>query len=66
MPAPAVVEDCEPVIVPAWDAALDPLCDPDHDLKTYEGWALVEGKGKRPMVPPDDPRHPRFTQRPPP
>jgi hypothetical protein len=42
----------------------DPLCDPDHDLKTYEGWALVEGTGTRPMVPPDDPRHPR--NRPPP
>jgi hypothetical protein len=41
-----------------------PLCDPDHDLQTYYGWALVEGAGKRPMVPPDDPRHPR--NRPPP
>jgi hypothetical protein len=38
---------------------LDRLCDHDHDLKTRHGWALVEGKGKRPMVPPDDPRHPR-------
>src|SRR3954470_1106466 len=39
----------------------EPLCDPDpdHDLKTYKGWALVEGKGKRLMVPPDDPRHRR-------
>jgi hypothetical protein len=35
------------------------LCDHDHDLKTYYGWALVEGTGKRPMVPPDDPRHPK-------
>ena len=33
-----------------------------HDLKTYKGWALVEGSGKRPMVPPDDPRHPRYKQ----
>ena len=33
-------------------------CDKHHDLKTYHGWALVEGTGKRPMVPPDDPRHP--------
>ena len=33
-------------------------CDLHHDLKTYHGWALVEGTGKRPMVPPDDPRHP--------
>jgi hypothetical protein len=42
----------------------EPLCDPDHDLQTYEGWSLVEGTGKRPMVPPDDPRHPK--NRPPP
>ena len=35
------------------------LCEHDHDLKTYYGWALVEGTGKRPMVPPDDPRHPK-------
>jgi hypothetical protein len=38
---------------------LDRLCGHDHDLKTNHGWALVEGTGKRPMVPPDDPRHPR-------
>jgi hypothetical protein len=37
---------------------LDLPCDDHHDLKTYHGWALVEGVGKRPMVPPDDPRHP--------
>jgi len=37
----------------------DPLCDHHHDLKTHFGWALVEGTGKRPMVPPDDPRHPK-------
>ena len=43
---------------------LDPACKPDHDLKTYHGWAFVEGTGKRPMVPPDDPRHPK--NRPPP
>jgi hypothetical protein len=36
----------------------DPLCTHEHDLKTRLGWALVEGKGKRPFVPPDDPRHP--------
>jgi len=35
------------------------LCEHDHDLKTYFGWALVEGTGKREMVPPDDPRHPK-------
>jgi phage terminase large subunit GpA-like protein len=43
---------------------LDPLCEHHHDLKTYDGWALVEGEGTRPMVAPDDPRHPR--NRPPP
>jgi hypothetical protein len=37
----------------------DGLCSHCHDLKTYYGWALVEGTGKRPMVPPDDPRHPK-------
>jgi Domain of unknown function (DUF222) len=37
---------------------LDRLCDPCHKLKTRDGWALVEGKGRRPLVPPDDPRHP--------
>jgi hypothetical protein len=48
---------------------LDPLCNPDHDLKTHHGWALVAGIGKRPMVPPDHPDHPRnvaLRQRPPP
>jgi len=38
---------------------LDPLCAADHDLKTRHGWALVEGAGKRPMVPPGHPDHPR-------
>ncbi|MEY2570137.1 MAG: hypothetical protein QOE63_487 [Acidimicrobiaceae bacterium] len=38
---------------------IDPLCDHDHDLKSLHGWALVDGKGKRPMVPPDHPDHPR-------
>jgi hypothetical protein len=37
---------------------MDRLCAHDHDLKTRFGWALVPGRGKRPMVPPDDPRHP--------
>jgi hypothetical protein len=50
---------------------LDGLCGHDHDKKTLEGWGLVEGVGKRPMVPPDDPRHPnnakgRAQERPPP
>jgi hypothetical protein len=37
---------------------LDRLCGHHHWLKTHEGWAMVAGRGKRPMVPPDDPRHP--------
>ena len=45
---------------------LDRLCGHDHYLKTHDDWALVEGHGKRPFVPPDDPRHPRHHQRPPP
>jgi hypothetical protein len=40
-------------------ANLDPLCpNPCHRLKTHQGWALVEGTGRRPLVAPDDPRHP--------
>jgi hypothetical protein len=39
---------------------LDPVCDPDHDLKTNDGWDFVRGKGRRPMVPPGDPRHPKY------
>jgi hypothetical protein len=38
---------------------LDLLCAHHHDLKTREGWELVEGSGKRPFVPPNDERHPR-------
>ncbi len=37
---------------------LDRLCRRHHALKTYQGWALVEGRGKRDFVPPGDPRHP--------
>lgn len=37
---------------------LDRLCPHHHRLKTHHGWALVPGTGKRPFVPPDDPRHP--------
>jgi hypothetical protein len=37
---------------------LDRLCTHHHDLKTTERWALVEGRGKRAFVPPEDPRHP--------
>ena len=33
-------------------------CKHHHSKKTREGWAFVPGVGKRPMVPPDDPRHP--------
>jgi len=43
---------------------IDPYCDHDHHLKTHHGWALVDGKGKRPMVPPDHPDHPRNRGRP--
>ncbi|MBO0694254.1 MAG: DUF222 domain-containing protein [Acidimicrobiaceae bacterium] len=38
---------------------LDRLCIHHHRKKTNEGWALIEGRGKRPFVPPEDPRHPR-------
>jgi hypothetical protein len=38
---------------------LDRLCSHHHDLKTRDGWALEEGRGKRAFVSPDDPRHPR-------
>lgn len=41
-------------------ANLDNYCDHHHDLKTFEGWKLVPGTGRRPMVPPDDPRHPDY------
>jgi Domain of unknown function (DUF222) len=38
---------------------LDRLCpNPCHRRKTHDGWALVAGTGRRPLVPPDDPRHP--------
>jgi hypothetical protein len=39
-------------------ANLDPLCAHHHRLKTHHGWALVAGNGRRPLVPPGDPRHP--------
>jgi len=42
-----------------WLEWLERLCECHHDKKTHQGWALVAGTGKRPMVPPDDPRHPR-------
>jgi hypothetical protein len=37
---------------------LDRLCPRCHRRKTHDGWALVPGQGRRPLVPPDDPRHP--------
>ena len=42
---------------------LDWMCVREHRLKTHHGWALVPGKGKRRMVPPDDPDHPANTRR---
>ena len=38
---------------------LDRLCGLHHGLKTHQGWRLVDGRGKRAFVAPDDPRHPR-------
>jgi hypothetical protein len=43
---------------------LDGLCEFHHDLKTRLSYALIDGRGKRAFVAPDDPRHPRF-RRPP-
>jgi len=45
-------------------ANLDLFCGSCHDRKTYENWQLVPGTGRRPMVPPDDPRHPDHTTKP--
>jgi hypothetical protein len=36
----------------------DPLCHHHHAHKTRHQWALVDGTGKRAMVPPTDARHP--------
>ncbi len=44
---------------------LDRFCPHHHDLKTNDGWGLVEGRGKRAFVSPDDPRHPRNAHGPP-
>jgi hypothetical protein len=38
---------------------LDLLCAHHHRLKTTKGWGLVEGRGKRAFVAPDDVRHPQ-------
>ncbi len=37
---------------------IEPLCAWDHHLKTNHGWALTNGTGTRPLVPPDHPDHP--------
>jgi hypothetical protein len=42
---------------------IDPLCPHDHDLKTYQGWSLIDGRGRRDFVAPTDPRHPKHTRR---
>jgi hypothetical protein len=42
---------------------LDRLCPHCHALKTRQNWSLVEGRGKRPLVAPDDPRHPGHARR---
>jgi hypothetical protein len=39
---------------------LDLLCAHHHRLKTTKGWGLVEGRGKRAFVPPEDARHPPY------
>lgn len=43
---------------------LDYLCWHHHQLKSRQGWALVDGHGKRDFVPPGDPRHPRHRRQP--
>ena len=37
----------------------DRPCHFHHLKKTLDGWAFVDGIGKRSFVPPDDPRHPK-------
>jgi hypothetical protein len=46
-----------------WLGNIDDHGEHHHMLKTRFGWALVEGTGKRDMVPPSDPRHPNNTRR---
>ena len=50
-------EDFARTKITAFDL-LDRLCGPHHRKKTHDGWALVEGRGKRAFVPPGDPGHP--------
>jgi len=72
------VEGCHESVFLEWDhtqdwaktrrtllAELSGKCPHHHDLKTNAGWDLVDGAGKRPIVPPDDPRHPRRANAPP-
>ncbi|MEY2478980.1 MAG: hypothetical protein QOG87_4295 [Actinomycetota bacterium] len=40
---------------------LDLLCPFHHGLKTTKGYGLVEGRGKRAFVAPDDVRHPQHS-----
>jgi hypothetical protein len=56
-------EDYVKTEITAFDL-LDRLCRHHHRLKSHRGWALVEGRGKRTFVPPDDPRHPHFRKGP--
>ena len=44
-------------------ANIEPLCPSDHHLKTHHHWALTNGTGKRPMVPPHHPNHPNNATR---
>ena len=57
-------EDFSRTRITAFDL-LDRLCHHHHDQKTHHGWALVEGRGKRAFVAPEDPRHPRVGPSPP-
>ena len=40
---------------------LDLLCAFHHRLKTVDNWMLIDGRGKRPFVPPEDERHPQHS-----
>lgn len=44
-------------------ANLDGPCEFHHARKTRDRWELVQGMGRRAMVPPSDPRHPRRAAR---
>jgi hypothetical protein len=57
-------EDYSKTKITAFDL-LDRLCPHHHNLKTRQNWSLIDGRGKRAFVAPDDPRHPRFGLSPP-